>query len=90
MYTLLTGEGPFGTWKDSELQLYTRISKRQFQVPSGFGSAADLIDKVSFLPSVCLLTVCAELEFERIAVSCSCWWWIRSRGWGVQGQGSQR
>ncbi len=47
-FTLLTGEGPFGSWKDSELQLYTRISRRQFQIPSGLGLAIDLIDKVFF------------------------------------------
>lgn len=47
IYMMLNGEGPFGSWKDSELQVYTRIARRNFVYPDTFSPhAISLIDQL--------------------------------------------
>ena len=48
IFTLIVGDCPFGSWKDSELQVYTRIARRDFAMPEDISpEAADIIEKVS-------------------------------------------
>lgn len=47
VYAMLQGEGPFGLWKDSELQVYTRIARRSMDYPDHFSAeAVSLVDQV--------------------------------------------
>ncbi|KAJ4839876.1 hypothetical protein Tsubulata_003181 [Turnera subulata] len=47
IYFMLQGEMPFGSWRESELDIYPKIAKGQLTLPSTFSSeAADLITKL--------------------------------------------
>lgn len=47
VYMMLVGEGPFGSWRDSELQVYTRIAQRQLHLPRTLPrEASDLVEKL--------------------------------------------
>lgn len=48
VYFMLQNQLPFGSWRDSELDIFAKISGRQLSFPSNFSSeVVDLIDKVS-------------------------------------------
>jgi serine/threonine protein kinase len=47
IFCLLAGEAPFGSVRDSELEIFERITKRELHFPDDFSTPAkDLIDKV--------------------------------------------
>ncbi|XP_024528984.1 protein phosphatase 2C and cyclic nucleotide-binding/kinase domain-containing protein isoform X1 [Selaginella moellendorffii] len=47
LYYMVQNELPFGSWRDSELDIYSKIAGRQLVFPSTFsGELVDLIDKL--------------------------------------------
>jgi len=72
IYTMLQGEGPFGSWKDSELQVYTRIARRSMQYPDHFSAeVVSLVDQVG--PHSCPhLPVHTRCICTSCSIACSC------------------
>jgi len=55
MYFMLQTELPFGSWRDSELEIFGRIARRQLSFPPSFSpETRDLIDKVNPLDPIFL------------------------------------
>lgn len=54
VYYMLQGELPFGSWRESELEIFGKIINRHMTFPSSFSfDAMDLIDKVPSVHCCC-------------------------------------
>lgn len=72
IYFMLQGEMPFGSWRESEIDIVSKIAKGQLSLPrSPSPEAVDLISKVFFKNQTCCFSFSFFLQktFKIISTS---------------------
>lgn len=64
IYFMLQNELPFGSWRDSELDIFAKVAGGQLLIPDGLGpEVSDLLNKVKLVLKFVLAHLC--LFFSR-------------------------